>query len=156
MTIEERCELRSRALIAWILQERSKCVEIINPNDESEPEIARIIAARVSRFACKVPKNLGYIIAVAEAGPGISIVMLHDIIKAAAEKRPDKKLPLEYTITVEDFNSVFGMEFPNVDTTDNLMHWGKRWDEQKCSERRLNLVDTYKYWADHFVEIDNS
>ena len=154
MTIDERNELRARALIAWILQQRSKCVEFIDHNNEDEPEIARIIAARVYRFGCKVPKNLAYIIAIAEAGPGISIVMLHDIIKAAAEKQPTKKLPFGYEITVEDFNSVYGSAFPNVDNSDMLMHWGKRWDEQKYSDDRQNLVDTYQYWADHFVEID--
>lgn len=109
--------------------------------------IAQVILKRMEAF--KVPIRIpDPLIALIElttgSNPGMSLIMLHEIMRNI----PDLKS--NHEILPEDFIRVYTNEFPDVRLPKWNEHFTNIWDQQKCEGS--NQVDGPKYWLDLFKE----
>lgn len=86
--------------------------------------------------------------------PGIGIDMLYCMFKTAADRKPDKKIPIGHYIDAEDFSYAFPKFYQCGEVYDDDCFWEKKWDEQKTPDGK-NRVDEYLYWKELFTPAEN-
>ncbi len=146
LTSKETIDLCSRAFIAWNFATfDGKDMEMSQEYNHSS-FIAQVLRKKMEVF--KIPVQLpDYLLAIIElctqSNPGVSQVMLKEILAAIPNLQPGHK------VTPEDFNRVYTADFPTMENPRWEKHFEKLWDAQKNSEGE-NLCDTVDWWMELF------
>ena len=77
--------------------------------------------------------------------PGIGINMLYCLFKTAADRSPNKVIPIGHYINAEDFSYAFSKFYQCGENPEDDLFWEKQWDAQK-TEKGKNQVDDYLCW----------
>ena len=153
MTLKEKKEVCSKALIGWMISERN--------NDDMTKHDAEIESLFSSMVLLKKFKTFGIDIILpdmlllilhvcVENNPGQIQIVLKDLLNNIK----DKKGPIKsgYVITTEDFVDCFMTEFPIIEIPHIYDKYLKLWDGQKKDKHQPwesdNLCDTPEWWKE--------
>lgn len=140
----------SKLYMMWMLnnQNRSKDTDI--EDIASQSFICNVLNKRMEAFDIPVviPDHLSMILDFCtDSNPGLSLMMLYDIIKNAHIQYSGDT----YVLQPEDFVAVFTTRFPVLSAyPDILQKYSDMFDNQKIKNTDIfgpdNLIDTREYW----------
>lgn len=153
MTLEEKEDICSRALISWIIAERQNKDMSIHYEDIKEIFTSKMILKKFEVFGIDIvlPDMLLLILNVCvNNNPGQFQVVLKDLLNVIKQGRGP--IPSGYVIRTRDFVSAFSDKFPIMEIPKINNKYHKLWDDQKKktteSGESDNLCDTEEWWKE--------
>lgn len=149
MNLEEKKKLCFTVFAAWVNAENRKTDLSKHDEDIYEMFVPSILLDKFKAFNVNVvlPDMLLVIIDICtEGNPGLSQVILKDLLSNIANKFNERKIPSGYVIKTNDFSKCFPTEFPIISISNIYDKYIKMWDGQKNNGG--NLCDTVKWWKE--------
>lgn len=153
MTLEEKKEMCSKALIAWTMTEQEGKDMSIHDKEVENMFTSQMILKKFNVFGIDIvlPDLLLLILAICVDGnPGQFQIILKDLLNNI--KKRTGPIQAGYTITVWDFSLCFMNDFPIIDIPHINDKYRKLWDGQKKQKAQPwetdNLCDTPEWWKE--------
>ena len=169
--MNENIELCGKLLIVWSMN-KDKNEVMFNPEYEQYSFIAKVLRKKLEVFKInvKLPDPLIMLIEICtESNPGISQLMLKEILMKVKSRGKSFCPDEEYVITPEDFSWTYPNEFPVINnspspeaglppfikdewkslhpsTSNWEEYFHKMWDDQKVPDTGSNKCDTLEWW----------
>lgn len=149
MTIKEKKELCSKALIAWFATEAKG--EVVGDKDIADMFISKMLRKKFEVFDINIvlPDMLLLILSICTDGnPGVTQVLVKEILESIkSHKGP---IPSGYVIDSMDFSLCYPMEFPILDAPGMYDKYLEIWDGQKYQTQfgLNNKCDTVEWWKE--------
>ena len=152
MTIEEKKDICSKALITWMITEKEQ--KLINDDDIKDLFTSQVILKKFKTFGIDIvlPDMLLLILNVCvENNPGQFQIILKDLLNNIKQRKGP--IPAGYIVTAMDFSMCFPMSFPIIDIQNVYKKYMDLWDKQKKSSvtspfESDNLCDTPEWWKE--------
>ena len=145
--MNDNVEMCAKALISWNLAHFSGRAMEQDANYNSQSFIAKVLRKKIEVFEIpiKIPDYLLIIIELCTgSNPGVSQVMLKEVMKHIPDLAPD------HEITPMDFSLTYFNDFPDMTTNPKWSEdFSRLWDEQKSPDGQ-NLCDTREWWMECF------
>lgn len=153
MTLEEKKEMCSKALIAWTMTEQEGKDMSIHDKEVENMFTSQMILKKFNVFGIDIvlPDLLLLILAICVDGnPGQFQIILKDLLNNI--KKRTGPIQTGYTITAWDFSLCFMNDFPIIDIQHINDKYRKLWDGQKKQKAQPwktdNLCDTPEWWKE--------
>ena len=153
MTLEEKKEMCSKALIAWTMTEQEGKDMSIHDKEVENMFTSQMILKKFNVFGIDIilPDLLLLILAICVDGnPGQFQIILKDLLNNI--KKRTGPIQAGYIITAWDFSLCFMNDFPIIDIPHINDKYRKLWDEQKKPKTQPwetdNLCDTVEWWKE--------
>lgn len=153
MTLEEKKEMCSKALIAWTMIEQEGKDMSIHDKEVENMFTSQMILKKFNVFGIDIilPDLLLLILAICVDGnPGQFQIILKDLLNNI--KKRTGPIQAGYTITTWDFSLCFMNDFPIIDIPHINDKYRKLWDGQKKQKAQPwetdNLCDTPEWWKE--------
>lgn len=153
MTLEEKKEMCSKALIAWTMTEQEGKDMSIHDKEVENTFTSQMILKKFNVFGIDIvlPDLLLLILAICVDGnPGQFQIILKDLLNNI--KKRTGPIQAGYTITAWDFSLCFMSDFPIIDIPHINDKYRKLWDGQKKTKAQPwetdNLCDTVEWWKE--------
>jgi len=147
MSIEEKKELCSKALMMWFIEEdKGKDMREHNP-EVADMFISKVLLKKFEVFEIDIvlPDMLLLILDLCvEGNPGQVQIVLKDLLESIVKR--NGKIPKGYIIKSEDVGFAFPMDFPILAIPELNKKYEQKWDAQKSGGR--NLCDTPEWWLE--------
>lgn len=156
MTLEEKKELCSRALISWVLAEKDGHDYTVHDEEIAKLFTSHMILKKFEVFGIDIilPDPLLLILYLCvEANPGQFQIVLKDLFNSIKNRKG--LIPKNYIVTSDDFSMCFMSDFPIIEIPHIYDKYEKLWDAQKIvtdEYRRGNACDTVQWWMEVMQE----
>jgi hypothetical protein len=154
MTLKEKKDMCSRALIAWSMMEHDSKDLSIHDRDCEEIFTSQVLLKKFKVFDINIvlPDMLLVILSICtDNNPGQVQIVLKDLLNHIKKVRGS--IQAGYVITSMDFATCFPMNFPIIEIPEINEKYNKLWDEQKKQGKvhpfeSDNLCDTPEWWKE--------
>lgn len=153
MTVEEKKDLCSRALIGWVLSEQDGKDYTVHDEDIKKLFTSQVILKKFEVFGIRIvlPDPLLLILYLCvEGNPGQYQIILKDLLNSIKQRKGP--IPTDYIITADDFSMCFMTNFPIIDIPSINDKYRKLWDGQKFLDmstgHTANACDTIEWWKE--------
>lgn len=153
MTIQEKKDVCSKALISWIVAEQHGTDMTKHDKDITDIFTSRMILKKFSVFNIDIvlPDALLLILYICvEGNPGQFQIVLKDLLNSIKSRKGP--ISAGYVITADDFAMCFMSDFPITDIPAVNDKYRKLWDGQKKHKTKDfesdNLCDTPEWWKE--------
>lgn len=154
MTLEEKKESCSKALITWMMTEKDANFDMSKHDEDIENLFtSKMILKKFKVFGIDIvlPDMLLLILAICvDSNPGQFQIVLKDLLNHIKSRKGP--IPAGYIITSDDFVDCFMMNFPIMEIQNINDKYHKLWDDQKYlnmgSSHRENACDIPEWWEE--------
>jgi hypothetical protein len=152
MTLEEKKEMYTKALFAWIMMDGEKDMSI-HEKDCADLFTSRLILKKFEVFNIDIvlPDMLLLILNIcSEGNPGQFQIILKDLLNDIKKRKGP--IPAGYIIEPMDLGLCFSVDYPIIEIPHINEKYSKLWDEQKKERQHSldtdNLCDTPEWWKE--------